>query len=200
MTVPEPHAGIEAPDPGRFEPGPYDLGITEDPEATWQEGQGQVPTRAELWAAQNAALVANAAGCTDAEFERLLENRRAAEAAYLAEHGSLAPGPRTEAELAAAARTEAWGPQSPVPFSLTPEGEAALAGSREIEEAFAAAEENYGRAPGTAARLLASYEIDGPEAAYELASEVLDEWDPDAAAAYMDRVEAGLEPEAEAGP
>jgi hypothetical protein len=92
-----------------------------------------------------------------------------------------APGPRGE----------------PVAYSLTPAAEVALSGSREIEEAFHAAEENYGRKPGTAARLLADQEIADPETAYELAAEVLDEWDPDAAAAYMDRVEAGLEPEAE---
>lgn len=126
MTAPEPHAGTEAPDPGRSRPGPYDLGITSDPAATWQDGQRQVPARAELWAAQNAPLGANAAGRTDAEYERLLGSRQAAEVAYLAEHGSLAPEPRTEAELAAAARAEAWGPQSPVPYLLTPAAEAAL--------------------------------------------------------------------------
>lgn len=186
MTAPEPRAGSGASDLGRFEPSAYDLGITDDPEP-------QSPSHADLWAAQNAALVANSAGCTDAEFRRRLDYRREVEAAYLAEHGSLAPEPRTEAELAA----EAQGPHGPVPYSLTPQGEAALADTREIEEAFAAAEEFYGRKPGTAARLLAGDEIDGPDAAYELAAEVLDEWDPDAAAAYMDRVEAGLEPEAE---
>jgi len=85
-----------------------------------------VPTRAELWAAQNAPLLANSAGCTDAEFQGLLDNRREAEAAYLAEHGSLAPEPMTDAEAAAAARREAWGPLTPVPYSLTPAGEAAL--------------------------------------------------------------------------
>src|SRR5689334_16120580 len=86
----------------------------------------KVPARAELWAAQNAPLLANSAGRTDAEFRRLLDDRRAVEAAYLAEHGSLAPEPRTEAELAAEARREAWGPQSPVPYTLTPAAEAAL--------------------------------------------------------------------------
>jgi hypothetical protein len=38
-TAPEPHVGIEVSDPGRFEPSPYDLGITDDPEATWQDGR-----------------------------------------------------------------------------------------------------------------------------------------------------------------
>jgi hypothetical protein len=98
------------------------------------------------------------------------------------------PGPQADTET------------EPVPYSLTPAAEAALAGSREIEEAFSSAEENYGREPGTAARLLASYEIAGPEAAYELAAEVLDEWDSSDSAAYQDRAEAGLEPEAEAEP
>jgi hypothetical protein len=184
MTTPDRQA--EASDLGRFEPTAYDLGITDDPGP-------QSPTRAGLWAAQNAPRIGDAAGCTGAEYERLLDIRYQAETAYLARHGSLAPEPRTEAELAAEAR----GPHGPVPYSLTPQGEAALADTREIEEAFAAAEEFYGRNPGTAARLLAGDEIDGPDVAYELAAEVLDEWDPDAAAAYMDRVEAGLEPEAE---
>src|SRR5690348_10756396 len=102
--------------------------------------------------------------------------------------------------------TTAPGPQAgtgnePVPYSLTPAAEVALAGSPEIEAAFAAAEENYGRQPGTAARLLASYEIDNAEAAYDLAAEVLDEWDSADSAAYQDRLEAETEaaeePEAE---
>ena len=87
----------------------------------------------------------------------------------------------------------------PVPYSLTPAAEAALPAVREIEEAFAAAEENYGRKPGSAARLLADQEIDGPEAAYEIAAEVLDNWDSGDSAAYQDRLEAeGADPEAEA--
>lgn len=164
MTEPEPHTGIEASDLGRFEPGPYDLGIADDPEP-------QSPTRAELWAAQNAALVANSAGCTDAEFQRRLDYRREVEAAYLAEHGSLAPEPRTEAELAAAARAEAWGPQSPVPYSLTTAAEAALGDAAEEAELDAEAEADWAH-----------------------------EWDSADSAAYMDRVEAGLEPEPEAEP
>jgi len=89
----------------------------------------------------------------------------------------------------------------PVAYSLTPAAEAALSGSREIEEAFAAAEENYFRSPGTAGRLLADCEIGGPEAAYELAAEVLDEWDSSDSAAYQDRLEVdGADPEAGAEP
>jgi hypothetical protein len=178
-TAPEPHAG------------------TDDLEGTWQDGHPArsggpgVPSQSELWAAQNAPGIASAAGCTDAEYERLLSDRQQAEAAYLGRWGSLAPEPRTEAELAAAARAEAWGPQSPVPYLLTPAAEAAL-DSPEIYVAFSRADEAYGRTPGTAARLLAGEEITDPEAA-----EVLDEWDSADSAAYMDRVEAGLEPEAE---
>lgn len=126
MTTPDKQA--EASDLGRFEPTAYDLGITDDPES-------QSPTRAGLWAAQNAPRIANAAGCTAAEYQRLLDERQQAEAAYLAEHGSLTPEPRTGAELAAEARAEAWGPQSPVPYSLTPEAEAALAAEAEDPEA-----------------------------------------------------------------
>jgi len=125
VTAPEWPAGAGASDLGRFEPSAYDLGVTDDPEP-------QFPGQAGLWAAQNAPRIANAAGCTDAEYERLLDVRQQAEAAYLARHGSLAPEPRTEAELAAAARAEAWGPQSPVPYLLTPEGEAALDSPPEI--------------------------------------------------------------------
>src|SRR4051794_27671152 len=170
MTAPEPHAGTKAPDPGRFEPIACDLGITDDPDP-------QGPRPAGLWAAQNAPRIANAAGCTDAEYERLLDVRQQAEAAYLARWGSLTPEPRTEAELAAAARAEAWGPQSPVPYSLTPAAEAALPGNREIEMAFQAADEFFGHEPGTADRVLADWEIGDPEAAYDLAADVLDEWD-----------------------
>jgi hypothetical protein len=119
MTTPDRQA--EASDLGRFEPTAYDLGITDDP------GPGS-PTCADLLAAQNAPRVANAAGCTDAEYERLLDVRQRVEAAFLAAHGSLAPEPRTEAELATAARAEAWGPQSPVPYTLTPAADAALDG------------------------------------------------------------------------
>lgn len=39
MTAPERRDGPEAPDLGRFEPSPYDLGITDDPEATWHDGR-----------------------------------------------------------------------------------------------------------------------------------------------------------------
>lgn len=118
----------------------------------------------DLWAAQNAPRIANAAGCTGAEYERLLDVRYQAETAYLARHGSLAPEPRTEAELAAEAR----GPHSPVPYSLTPQGEAALGDAAEEAELQAEAEADWAH-----------------------------EWDSADSAAYMDRVEAGLEPEAE---
>ena len=88
----------------------------------------------------------------------------------------------------------------PVPYALTPAAEAALPGTREIEEAFRSAEENYFRSPGTAGRLLADCEIDGPEAAYELAAEVLDEWDSADSAAYQDLEAEGDSPEPEAEP
>lgn len=169
-----------APDPdftpadlGRFEPGPYGPGITDDPD-------GGYPT-----------------------FD---DNP--------ARWGLLPPEPVTEAGAAAAAELEAWGPkgpfasyeehlaegEQPVPYSLTPGAEAAVPGNREIEAAFTAAEENFGHKPGAAGRLLADYEIEDPETAYELAAEVLDEWDSCDSAAYQDRIEAGLEPEPEAGP
>lgn len=34
-TAPEPYPVLEASDLGRFEPTPYDLGITDDPDASW---------------------------------------------------------------------------------------------------------------------------------------------------------------------
>ena len=37
MTVSEPRTGVEASDLGRFEPTPYDLGVTDDPEAAWAD-------------------------------------------------------------------------------------------------------------------------------------------------------------------
>ena len=63
MTAPEPHAGTGAPDPGRSGPGPYDLGITGDPAAAWQDGRRQVPAEAGLWAAQNAPRIASTHMC-----------------------------------------------------------------------------------------------------------------------------------------
>jgi hypothetical protein len=156
-TVTTPDRQAEASDLGRFEPTAYDVGITDDPGP-------ESPTRAGLWAAQNAPRIGDAAGCTGAEYERLLDIRYQAETAYLARHGSLAPEPRTEAELAAEAR----GPHSPVPYSLTPQGEAALGDAAEEAELDAEAEADWAH-----------------------------EWDSADSAAYIDRVEAGLEPEAE---
>ena len=43
MTTPEPRPELEASDPGRFEPTPYDLGISDDPEVTWPEIQRADP-------------------------------------------------------------------------------------------------------------------------------------------------------------
>jgi hypothetical protein len=62
-------------------------------------------------------------------------------------------------------------------------------------KAAAAADEFFGREPGTAARLLAGDLSPDPEAAYEQAAEILDEWDSADSSAYQARVEAGLEPE-----
>jgi hypothetical protein len=39
MNAPEPQAEMEASDFGRFEPTPYDLGITDDPELGWADVQ-----------------------------------------------------------------------------------------------------------------------------------------------------------------
>jgi hypothetical protein len=65
-------------------------------------------------------------------------------------------------------------------------------------EAAAIADEFFGRAPGTAARLLGPELSSDAEIAFEQAAEILDEWDSADSSAYQDRVEAGLEPEAEA--
>ena len=97
-----------------------------------RQSEPEAPTQAALWAAQEAPRIAIEAGCTDAELHQLIAERNQAEDAYLARWGSLAPQPRTSAETAAAVRREAWGPQSPVPYSLTPEGEAALDATRDI--------------------------------------------------------------------
>ena len=102
----------------------------------------------------------------------------------------------------------------PVPYSLTPAAEAALQGPPPIGRypgindpeqlaawcGFAsaadmcAAYEEYAR--DLEARAAAEAEEEAElEAAYE--AEWADNWDSQDAAAYMDRVEAGLEPEAE---
>src|SRR5580698_6301588 len=39
MNAPEPQAEMEASDFGRFEPTPYDLGISDDPEVGWADIQ-----------------------------------------------------------------------------------------------------------------------------------------------------------------
>jgi len=103
----------------------------------------------------------------------------------------------------------------PIPYTLTPEGEAAasaedpwadpdyhprFAPPLTPEAAAAMADEAYGRPPGTSLRLLRGVLSPDPEIAFEEAVMVLDEWDSDDSAAYADRVEAGLEPEAEAEP
>jgi hypothetical protein len=73
---------------------------------------------------------------------------------------------------------------SPVSYTLTP------------QVAALRADEFFGRRPGTAFRLLGGALPPDPEAAFEEAAEVLDEWDSADSNAYQARVEAGLEPEA----
>ncbi len=102
----------------------------------------------------------------------------------------------------------------PVPYSLTAKGEAALSappaigrypGINDPEQLAAwcgfasaadmcAAYEEYARELEVRAAAEAEEEA-GLEAAYE--AERAGNWDSEDAAAYMDRVEAGLEPEAE---
>jgi hypothetical protein len=88
----------------------------------------------------------------------------------------------------------------PVPYTLTAEGEAAAVAEPTLppgaEGTAAAIDEFYGRTPGTAARLYAELAGPDPEVTWEAVAEAADEWDCFDAAAYMDRVEAGLEPEA----
>jgi hypothetical protein len=100
----------------------------------------------------------------------------------------------------------------PIPYTLTPEGEAAasaedpqadpdyhprFAPALTPEAAAAIADDAYGRPPGTSLRLLGEALSPDPEIAFEEAAAVLDEWDSADSSAYVDRVEAGLEPEAE---
>jgi len=104
---------------------------------------------------------------------------------------------------------------SPIPYTLTPEGDAAASAGDPWADpdyrprfappltpaaAAAIADDAYGRPPGTSLRLLRGVLSPDPEIAFEEAVMVLDEWDSDDSAAYADRVEAGLEPEAEAEP
>jgi hypothetical protein len=63
-------------------------------------------------------------------------------------------------------------------------------------EAAAAADEFFGREPGTAARLLGGDVSPDPEIAYEQAAEILDEWDSADSDAYQARAEAEGQPEA----
>lgn len=43
-----------------------------------------LPTKAEVWAAQDRPMLADADGCTDQEYDRLILERQQTEAAYLA--------------------------------------------------------------------------------------------------------------------
>ena len=154
---------------GRSGPTPYDLGITDDPAAAWQDGRSAgsgVPV-AGLTAPGGGPLFLGAGG-------RLVYD--------------------AEPESAARCLVEYAAEDRPVPYSLTPAAEAALPGIGKIEEALAEAEEFYGRTPGTAARLVADYEIEDPAAAYEVASELLDEWYPSDAESYQAQLEAEAEP------
>jgi len=94
MTAPERQAGSGASDLGRFEPSPYDLGITDNPEATWQDGREPVPYS--LTPQAEAEL---------GSYPAFDDNP--------AKWGLLPPEPMTEAELDAAAKAEAWGPAGP---------------------------------------------------------------------------------------
>jgi hypothetical protein len=88
MTTPEPQPELEASDLGRFEPAPYDLGISDDPEATWAEVREpygpQPPDLHDLYLAQDAPLEADRAGCSEAEYQQLVLERQQTELAYLA--------------------------------------------------------------------------------------------------------------------
>ena len=106
MNPPDPQAELEASDLGRFEPTPYDLGISDNPDASW-------------------------------------------------------PDPQAEPE-----------PAEPSFIGGLPEDRITVTAEHEIAAA-------------------------DPEAEAEAEAEWADNWDSADSHAYMDRVEAGLEPEAE---
>jgi len=64
------------------EPVPYTL--TPQAEAALDAAGPQLPSQADLWKAQDAPWIANDAGCTNAEFDRLRLEQHQTEAAYLA--------------------------------------------------------------------------------------------------------------------
>ena len=99
MTAPDPD--ITPADLGRFEPSPYDLGITDDPEAAWNDGRSAgsgVPV---------AGLTAPGGGPV-----------------FLGAGGRLVYD--AEPESADGCFAGYPGPEHPVPYTLTPAAEAAL--------------------------------------------------------------------------
>ena len=77
MNAPEPQAEMEAVDLGRFEPTPYDLGITDDPELGWADIQ---PGEREFCAQDAASYPEDERQAAEADAARIAElERQAAE-------------------------------------------------------------------------------------------------------------------------
>jgi hypothetical protein len=115
MTTPEPQPELEASDLGRYEPSPYDLGISDDPDATWPPE----PTWEEL-ERQIAERDPEAGLGHDYDGPELRSGTPEYEALY-AEYQAWAAQPEPEAEA------------GPVSYTLTP-------GAEEELDAEAAAE------------------------------------------------------------
>jgi hypothetical protein len=98
------------------------------------------------------------------------------------------------------ADAEAWGGRGPsasyAEWLAEGQPEAGPCMPDPAAEAAAAADEFFGREPGTAARLLGEDLSPDPETAYEQAAEILDEWDSADSDAYQARAEAEGQPEA----
>jgi hypothetical protein len=113
VTAPEPHPEPEASDLGRFEPTPYDLGISDDPEVTWSD----------LLSGQIARELTGAAGLGhDYDGPELRSGTPEYEALY-AEYQAWAAKPEPC--------------DQPVPYTLTPEAEEELDAVAEAEAELA---------------------------------------------------------------
>jgi hypothetical protein len=122
MNAPEPEAEMEASDLGRFEPTPYDLGISDDPELGWADTQ---PGEREFCAQAAASYPEYEREAGEAAAARTDElERQAAELGLDVFDGVLpdaqAPGPEADADQR-------------VPYTLTAQAEEELALAAEAD-------------------------------------------------------------------
>jgi hypothetical protein len=122
-AAPEPRAELEPSDFGRFEPSPYDLGITDDPEVRWADIQ---PGEREFCAQDAASYPEHERQAGEAAAARMAELEQQAAEIGLDVFGDPLPdppAPEPEADLG----------DQPIPYTLTAQGQAIAAAEPEPE-------------------------------------------------------------------